>query len=59
MPDNPSFDGQTWTCLTPGWPKEKCENAAPRRNGECMYLREHEENRCDNLKNATVHKDQN
>ena len=53
MADNPKFDGQVWTCMTPNWPKEKCDNAEPsdRKNGECMYLHKDEDNRCDNVKN--------
>ena len=54
MPDNPNFDGQTWTCLTPDWPKEKCSNAiaSAHKNGECMYLHKDEDNRCDNFENT-------
>ena len=48
------FDGQTYTCQTPNWPEEKCENAeeSRHRNGKCMYLMEN--NRCDNIKNREV-----
>ena len=46
-----SFNGQTYTCLTPNWPEQQCENGEPskRKNGQCMFLRE--DNRCDNPKN--------
>jgi len=56
MPDNPSFDGQTWTCLTPNWPDQKCDNAWPskHKNGECMYLHKDQNNRCDNIKNKDI-----
>jgi len=56
MPDNPSFDGQTWTCLTPNWPDQKCGNALPskHKNGECMYLHKDQNNRCDNIKNKDI-----
>ena len=52
MLDNPKFDGQTYTCQTPNWPKEKCDNAlASDHKGECMFLHKDEDNRCDNVKN--------
>ena len=53
MADNPKFDGQTWTCMTPNWPDEKCDNAEPsyHKNGGCMYLHKDEYDRCDNIKN--------
>ena len=53
MLDNPKFDGQIWTCQTPNWPDEKCDNAvaSSNRNGQCMYLHKNEDNRCDNIKN--------
>ena len=53
MDENPKFDGQTWTCQTPNWPKEKCDNAvaSTHKNGECMYLHKDEDNRCDNFGN--------
>ena len=49
MPDNPKFDGQTWTCQTPNWPKEECKDAvaSTHKNGQCMYLHKEEDNRCD------------
>ena len=54
MPDNPTTDGQTWTCQTPNWPDEKCDNAKPsfRKNGGCMYLHKDQDNRCDCIKNT-------
>jgi len=54
MLDNPKFDGQIWICQTPNWPKEKCDNAKSRtyKEGECMYLHEDEDNRCDNFENT-------
>ena len=53
MPDNPTFDGQTWTCMTPNWPDQECKQAKPsaHKNGKCMYLHENEDNRCDCIKN--------
>ena len=53
MADNPKFDGQVWTCMTPNWPDEKCDNAvaSTHKNGECMYLIKNQDNRCDNIKN--------
>ena len=54
MSDNPKFDGQVWTCMTPLWPEQECKQAKPsfRKNGKCMYLHENEDNRCDNIKNT-------
>ena len=51
--ENVSFDGQVYTCLTPKWPKDSCSNAAPNKDGRCMYLHEDQNNRCDNIKNIT------
>ena len=53
MDENPRFDGQTWTCMTPNWPEQKCDNAelSAHKNGQCMYLHKNEDNRCDNIKN--------
>jgi len=53
MLDNPKFDGQTYACQTPNWPKEKCDNAvaSAHKNGQCMFLHKKEDNRCDNIKN--------
>jgi len=49
-----SFDEQTYTCQTPNWPEQQCENGEPskHRNGKCMYLCE--DLRCDNIKNREV-----
>ena len=54
MPDNPTTDGQTWTCQTSSWPDQKCDNAvaSAHKNGKCMYLHENEDNRCDCIKNT-------
>ena len=54
MADNPEFDGQTWTCQTPNWPKEECKAAvaSAHKNGGCMYLSKNENNRCDNFENT-------
>lgn len=51
---NVSFDGQTYKCLTPKWPEEKCEMAkeSKHRNGQCMFLMD--DNRCDNIENVQL-----
>ena len=48
-----SFDNQTYTCTTPNWPEQQCENAfeSIHRNGQCMYLHKDQDNRCDHIKN--------
>ena len=48
-----SFDNQIYTCTTPTWPDEQCENAeeSTHRNGACMYLHKDQDNRCDHIKN--------
>jgi len=53
MSENPTCDGQVYTCQTPNWPKESCPNAvaSTHKNGECMFLRKDEYDRCDNIKN--------